>query len=582
MSIITMDLLKNEKLCKESERVSREIRKYFRSAPEKKATSEVLAAYLLYKVTAAGKYADFPYEKLLTGELDFTPVNSWVIKASLSEYDWKNLYSLASKFSPEAFALSALTCPIEDKMRREEATPRSIISLAQKILNVTDHDAVADLCCGYGTYLTQSSLDEPSADYYGYEINPDNSIIAEIRTRLVSDKIKIVLRNVFDLAGGNPRKRFKKIFSNYPFGMRLRNLGSGERFIEELTTKFPGISKAVSSDWVFNSLICDLLTDDGKAVAIMTNGSTWNGMDMSMRKLFVESGLVECVIALPPRMFSVTSIATSLIVFSKGNTCVRLIDASNICQQGRRYNEFSDEDISAIVNALKEDCEYSKTLTFNELRENDYTLSLERYLSLSGNFEYATPFGDVIKSITRGASLTADQLDAMATNNVTNMRYLELSNIQNGVIDDKLQYLSHIEPSLEKYCLKDGSLLMSKSGYSTKLAVARVQEGQKILANWNLYIIELDEEKVNPYYLKAFFESERGIAVLKSISSGTSISVIGVDMLKKVKIPVPPLEEQNRIAQKYQATMDEIAIYRIKLEKAMSRLHHILDEEREG
>ena len=123
---------------------------------------------------------------------------------------------------------------------------------------------------------------------------------------------------------------------------------------------------------------------------------------------------------------------------------------------------------------------------------------------------------------------------------------------------------------------------MTEKRQPDKIAVARVQEGQKILANRNLYVIELDEEKVNPYYLKAFFESEPGISLLKSIAVGTHIPTIGVDMLKNVMIPIPPLEEQRKIAEKYQATMDEIAIYRIKLEKAMSRLHHILDEEREG
>ena len=123
---------------------------------------------------------------------------------------------------------------------------------------------------------------------------------------------------------------------------------------------------------------------------------------------------------------------------------------------------------------------------------------------------------------------------------------------------------------------------MSKNGYPYKVAIAEVHDGQKILANGNLYIIELDLDKVDPYYLKAFFESEQGIAVLKSITVGATIPNIGVDKLKKVEIPIPSLDEQRRIAEKYQTTLDEIAIYKLKMEKALSRLHHIFDEEREG
>ena len=39
------------------------------------------------------------------------------------------------------------------------------------------------------------------------------------------------------------------------------------------------------------------------------------------------------------------------------------------------------------------------------------------------------------------------------------------------------------------------------------------------------------------------------------------------------------MEEQERIAQKYQATLDEIAVIKLRLEKAVNKLHHIFDEE---
>ena len=52
-------------------------------------------------------------------------------------------------------------------------------------------------------------------------------------------------------------------------------------------------------------------------------------------------------------------------------------------------------------------------------------------------------------------------------------------------------------------------------------------------------IIELDESRANPYYIKAFFDSEQGIAALKSITVGATIPNIGVDKLKNVMIPLP-------------------------------------------
>ena len=223
----------------------------------------------------------------------------------------------------------------------------------------------------------------------------------------------------------------------------------------------------------------------------------------------------------------------------------------------------------------------AKDISIEELRKNEYNLNLSRYAAGDLRFENGVPFESVIKRISRGAPCTAKQLDEMVSDCVTNMQYLMLANIRDGVIDDKLPYLSYIDQKYEKYCLKNNSLILSKNGLPYKVAVASVQKNQKILANGNLYIIELDEKKANPYYIKAFFDSEQGYTVLKSITVGAVLPNIGVDKLKKVEIPLPPIEEQNRIAEKYRATMDEIAVIKLHLEKAVNKLHHIFDEESE-
>ena len=235
--------------------------------------------------------------------------------------------------------------------------------------------------------------------------------------------------------------------------------------------------------------------------------------------------------------------------------------------------------MSSVMKTLHTDAEYSKEVSIEELRANEYSLSLERYVQKAPAFDNGVPFGSIIKSISRGAPCTANQLDTMIANKITDMQYLMLANIQNGMIDDRLPYLTSIEPKYEKYCLKNNDLILSKNGYPYKVAVASVKEGQRILANGNLYIIELDESLANPYYVKAFLESKQGVATLKSITVGVAIPNIGVDKLKKIIIPLPPMEEQNRIAQKYQAAQDEISLIKIRLERAIDKLHRVFDEE---
>ena len=584
MSAINVEVLHKKELARNVDQAIWEINNCMPAPNPKHDVRMVLAAYLLYRVSTYNYPFGFEYQQLLHTDFGLGEDISLAIAETLCKEEWERLLPLVGKYAPEVFALAALTCDLSSasKMSCTEATPKSIIKLAQKILNISPGDSVADLCCGYGSFLTDSAMIEPSAKYVGYEVNTNSKLIASIRGSLVDEKVEIILRDVFDLLEETSGKSFDKIFSNYPFKMPLRNLGNGPKLLKQLSVKIPGMAKATSSDWVFNALMCELLTKNGKAVGVMTNGSTWNGIDTPIRKYFVENGLIESVIALPSHMFGFTSIATSMIVFSHGNSAVRIVDASKICQNGRRYNEFSENDMETIISALYADNEYSKEISFEELRDNEYTLSLTRYLKDGISFDNAMPFENVIKSISRGAPCTAKQLDEMVSDRETNMQYLMLANIQNGIIDDKLPYLSHIDPKYEKYCLKNNDLILSKNGYPYKIAIADIKEGQKVLANGNLYIIELDQEKVDPFYLKAFLESEQGIAVLKSITVGATIPNIGVDKLRKVELPIPPLDVQKRIAEQYQAILDEIAIYKIKMEKAMNRLKHVFDEESEA
>lgn len=127
--------------------------------------------------------------------------------------------------------------------------------------------------------------------------------------------------------------------------------------------------------------------------------------------------------------------------------------------------------------------------------------------------------------------------------------------------------------------LNNNDLILSKIGVPHKIAVAAVKEGQQILASGNLYIIEIDEKKADPYYLRAFFESERGSAILKSITHGVAIQTIAADDLKNIRIPLLPMEEQKRIVRKYCAEMDEIAILKREIARTEERLHGVFDEE---
>lgn len=567
------DNKENKKIAKQ---VSQEIVACIREDVSRHPYSPIIACYLLYKISFFNAPHTVSFEEVIYGKVTDNEFVTNSAKEFLDEKKWFELLKLSFKYNSEDFAKTVLSLIDEYPSFDDVATPDSVVILAKKILGVKNGDKVADICCGTGTYLISESFEKHDAELYGYEINERNKTFAEIKSDILNANIVFKCVDAFNLA--EDTHKFDKIFSNYPFGLHLKNLDSGARYFENITREYPGLSKATSSDWIFSALVCDLLKENGKAIGIMTNGSTWNSIDMPMRRHFVERGMIESVISLPAKMFNFTTIPTTMVVFSHGNIGVRMIDATEICQQGRRQNTFSNEDIEKILKLFYDDSDNSKTISTKELMENEYALSLSRYMKGDIEFENAVPFENVIKNITRGAQCTAAQLDEIATEEKTNMQYLMLANIQNGMVDGNLPYLTEIDSKLEKYCLKDGDLILSKNGYPYKVAVASVKEGHKILANGNLYIIELDESKANPYYIKAFFESEQGIAVLKSITVGATVPNIGVDKLKKVNIPLLSIEEQNRFAEKYQKILEEIENLKSRLEEAKIKLQNVFNE----
>ena len=486
-------------------------------------------------------------------------------------------FLLIQGFDKDAFLLYMLIFSKDNSSRNfmEFGTPESLSKLALRILNIHKKDTVADFGCGVGDFITTATESHHMKSIFGIDINTYSCEISKIRSELFAENAEIVLGDMFSLSKD---MTFDKIFSNYPFGLRRLHIQAGEEYIEKLYKRMPEIMKATSSDWFFNSLIVDHLNENGKAVAIMTNGSTWNSIDQKIREHFIKNGLIESIILLPARLFEFTNISTTMIVLSRNNDFVRMIDATEICEQGRRQNYLTDSNIKKIVRLLTEDGDEAITIDVGKLKENDYVLNPSRYLTKTVKIEDGVQFGSLMRRITRGAPLKASVLDEMVSEDPTDTQYLMLADIKNGMIAEELPYLKELDSKLDKYCIQNRNLLLSKNGAPFKVAVAEVEAGRKLLGNGNLFIIELDEVRVNPYYIKAFFDSEAGTAALNSIVVGASIPNISAESLKKLIVPLPPMEKQNEIANLYQAKQDEIKVLELKIQRAQNDLRGIFGE----
>lgn len=574
MKKFDLKLLRDANLINDAKAIQRSITNIKRDS--KIDMDENIVSFLLYKARLASVKT---YDAFLAIDVEPKIVFQEYSKKIITSDIWDKLTKMLDTYSAEAFAVAVLTNSFSDE-RNDYTTPKSVSDLALKILSIKNGEKVADIGTGTGSFIIKACEVNNRALYTGYDLSTAAVDGALIRTSLLDADVEIRQGNVLD-ENVVPLHFYDKVFSNYPWGLWLGfNESSVALNFEEKT----GIlHNKIPSDWVFNIAVLNSLKESGKAVVLMATGSNQNRSSEKIREYFVENGFVEAVISLPQNLFSFTSIATDMLVLSRENKQVRFVNAREICQngqrqqKGRKQNEFSEADVEKIVGLLAENGKKSKLLSIEEIKKCNYILSPTFYFADKIELKNPVKFETVIKRITRGSNIKASELDKISSTEPTKYQYITLAHINNGLLAEELPYIKEISETEKKYCLKRNNIIISKNILPLKVALVSEIGSREILANGNLFIVEIDEEKANPAYIQAFLSSQKGQAILNQIAKGTTIKFISIDDLKNMIISLPSIDEQNRIAETYYAALDDIKIAKIRLTRALDKIANIVD-----
>lgn len=483
--------------------------------------------------------------------------------------------NLSKRFDVET--LKAVVLFAEPKLFSESdigSTPEGISKLAISLLSLEKDDVILDLGSGVGSFLIQAAQESNSENLYGVEINTNNVIISNLRKFIVGLPIKIIQGNI--ISQNFSHLSANKIFSNYPLGMRLPIL---KQYIDKnpkIKKYFKEAKRTVSGDWVFGMASCINMHLPGKAVIIMSNAGTWNKPDEEFRKRLVEDGLVEGIILLPSRLLSSTMIPLTMMVLSQNNKEIRMVDATDIYSEGRRQNTLETEDVERIIAAYYNHSSISKNKKINEIADQEYILNPQRYIGIDAGITDGISLGELSQSINRGAMIKSKELDELVSTEETDCQYLMLQNIHDGVIDSDLPNLTSIDGKYERYCINDKNLIVSKLS-PFKVAMAHLKDDEKILANGNLYFINLDEDKVNPVFVEVFLRSEIGIAQLNRFAKGTAMKSISIQDLKRIQIPNLPRDKQEQIAEEYENLNDELIVLQRQIDMICDKKANLME-----
>ena len=309
------------------------------------------------------------------------------------DFQFPDLLGAAYEFMIKFFADNA------GKRGGQFYTPRDVVKLMTRIANPKAGMSIYDPTVGSGGMLIQSrdwiSMHGDNPDnvaLYGQE--NDGGVWAICKMNLLMHGVPSAdirhgdtLLNPKHLHGGELR-RFNRVMANPPFAQNYDNEGMihDERFRYGMT---PETGK--KADLMFVQHMWAVLKQDGLLVTVMPHGVLFRaGREYDIRKGFINDDLIEAVIGLPPNLFYGTSIPACLLVMRQNRLAkpaerqarILFINADHEYYEGRAQNFLLPEHIDKIAATYEQWREipgYSKIVTLEDLKSNDYNLNIRRY-----------------------------------------------------------------------------------------------------------------------------------------------------------------------------------------------------------
>ena len=472
------------------------------------------------------------------------------MKLIYSKYEDK-IKKIANKFTSEGLKELIID---NDRLIGKDLN-RTIISdglykLLVDLLEINQYDKIADFQLNGASKIEYFSKDNTYSKLDVYESDMQQALNYKIKKNILNCPANILETSMYE---ESIDIKYNKILSP----IRFKEIISEEdiHMIDKYYPELGKISKR-SSDWVdiLNSLL--YLEEDGKIISIVSPSIMFSSFERHIREYFVENGLVESVISLPENLISRTFIGPFALVISRNNKEINFIDAKKIYTPIKRMgNDLTEEDRQDIINLISRETEKSTVASYEEVKEKDYILDPKRYLN-NISFKKEVLLKDIAKSIDRGSNITNRELERYQTDIKTKYSFLNLADIQDGRIKDtrislKENLVDSNEKLSESKVLKNGQLLLSRTGNPIRIAVVEDIKDELCFYSGNIYSISLDIDKYNPYYLKMFLESDLGQEMLNQISLGSVIPNISLKDLKEIKLPYIDIEEQNKVEALY-------------------------------
>jgi type I restriction enzyme M protein len=250
-------------------------------------------------------------------------------------------------------------------------------------------------------YREEQGGDPTKMTFTGQEINPDIAAIAEMNLSINGLDGRIEREDSlsspqFTDEENNELTRFNRVLANFPFSADwakddLQDDPYG-RF--DWHEKLP---RADRGDYAFIMHMAEQLKDPdrgddegGKAAIVIPHGVLFRKHESRYREHMLEEDMVEAIVGLPENLFQNVSIPSAILVLNTDKSVereneVQFIHAADedFYEELSNQNELTEDGLDHIVENFREwatEERVSRTVSLDEIRENDYNLNIALYV----------------------------------------------------------------------------------------------------------------------------------------------------------------------------------------------------------
>ena len=311
------------------------------------------------------------------------------------DFDNPDLLGSAYEYLIKQFADSA------GKKGGEFYTPSEVVWLLVSLLKPTAGMKIYDPTAGSGgmliqtrNYLIEQGDNPQNLSLFGQEMNLNTWAICKM-SMFLHGVMNADIRKGDTLGdpqhtSGGQLMSFDRVIANPPFSLKKwgKDVADNDPY-----GRYPyGTPPKDAGDLAFIQHMIASLNAEGKMGVVVPHGVLFRGSsEKDIRRGILEDDLLEAVIGLPSALFYGTGIPAALLIINKKKPIERkekvlFINGELEYQEGKNQNKLRKADIEHIISvyeAFEDEKRYSKVVSMDEIRENDYNLNIRRYADTS-------------------------------------------------------------------------------------------------------------------------------------------------------------------------------------------------------